>query len=100
MALERRGADQDCMVRGVYLLWESVLRGCLVRASGRGSPSASSVVPCNREWRGRIVRTEGEIDAKSRLVHVVARVENDPDGDQSPLPVGLFVRAEVRGRRA
>ena len=52
------------------------------------------------EWRGRIVRTEGEIDAKSRLVHVVARVENDPDGDQSPLPVGLFVRAEVRGRRA
>ncbi|MBK6286310.1 MAG: efflux RND transporter periplasmic adaptor subunit [Gammaproteobacteria bacterium] len=48
-------------------------------------------------WDGRIVRTEGEIDARSRMVHVVARVEN-PDGDgQLPLPVGLFVDAEIRG---
>lgn len=30
-------------------------------------------------WHGRIVRTEGEIDAQSRMVHVVARVE-DPYG--------------------
>lgn len=30
-------------------------------------------------WEGRIVRTEGEIDARSRMVHVVARVE-DPYG--------------------
>ena len=30
-------------------------------------------------WRGFIVRTEGEIDAKSRMVNVVARVE-DPYG--------------------
>lgn len=30
-------------------------------------------------WTGRIVRTEGEIDTQSRMVHVVARVE-DPYG--------------------
>ncbi len=50
-------------------------------------------------WNGRIVRTEGEIDAKSRLVHIVARVQNE-GGDQAPLPVGLFVQAQIRGREA
>jgi RND family efflux transporter MFP subunit len=53
-------------------------------------------------WRGRIVRTEGEIDARSRMVHVVARVE-DPyaasDG-RPPLAVGLFVEARIQGRQA
>ena len=53
-------------------------------------------------WQGRIVRTEGEIDPKSRMVQVVARVE-DPYGvaataDRPPLAVGLFVEAEIEGR--
>jgi RND family efflux transporter MFP subunit len=58
------------------------------------------------QWRGRIVRTEGEIDPRSRMVHVVAQVE-DPYGsartdsgearDRPPLAVGLFVRAEIEG---
>ncbi len=51
-------------------------------------------------WEGRIVRTEGEIDAGSRMVHVVARVENPDAADQAPLPVGLFVQAEIRGQTA
>ncbi len=55
-------------------------------------------------WQGHIVRTEGEIDAKSRMVHVVARVE-DPyaasaDGSRPPLAVGLFVSAEISGHSA
>jgi RND family efflux transporter MFP subunit len=54
-------------------------------------------------WQGRIVRTEGEIDPKSRMVHVVARVD-DPyrrtqDGMRPPLAVGLFVEAEIKGQR-
>ncbi len=62
------------------------------------------------QWIGRIVRTEGEIDSRSRMVHVVARVE-DPYGTKAaleeqgeseldprpPLAVGLFVRAEIAG---
>ncbi len=53
-------------------------------------------------WIGHIVRTEGEIDAKSRMVHLVARVE-DPYGQSgsigsAPLAVGLFVDAEIQGR--
>jgi RND family efflux transporter MFP subunit len=51
-------------------------------------------------WRARVVRTEGEIDPRTRMVNVVARVE-DPyqrsDG-RPPLAVGLFVDAEILGR--
>jgi RND family efflux transporter MFP subunit len=50
-------------------------------------------------WRGRIVRTEGEIDARSRMLHLVARVE-DPYGRRDarpPLAVGMFVAAEIEG---
>lgn len=54
------------------------------------------------EWQGRIVRTEGELDARTRMIHAVARVE-DPyarsdDPDRPPLSVGLFVTAEIEGR--
>jgi RND family efflux transporter MFP subunit len=56
------------------------------------------------EWTGRIVRTEGEIDEKSRMMNVVARVD-DPyrasDAEsRPPLAVGLFVQAEIVGPEA
>lgn len=56
-------------------------------------------------WRGIVVRTEGEIDPKSRMVQVVARVEDpyavEPDNEQqAPLAVGLFVQAEIEGMMA
>ncbi|MEW6741216.1 MAG: efflux RND transporter periplasmic adaptor subunit [Planctomycetota bacterium] len=56
------------------------------------------------EWEGEIVRTEGEIDPASRMVHAVARVE-DPYGragaeERPPLAVGLFVSAEIEGHLA
>ncbi|MCP4036227.1 MAG: efflux RND transporter periplasmic adaptor subunit [bacterium] len=53
-------------------------------------------------WQGTVVRTEGEIDPKSRMVHVIARVE-DPyglapgNGSKTALAVGLFVQAEIEG---
>ncbi len=52
-----------------------------------------------QEWTGRIVRTEGEIDTKSRMVHVVARVEDPYQATEgsAPLAVGLFVQAEIEG---
>ncbi|MEJ2131633.1 MAG: efflux RND transporter periplasmic adaptor subunit, partial [Gammaproteobacteria bacterium] len=49
-------------------------------------------------WQGRIVRTEGQIDSKSRMVNVVARVNNETS--ETPLTVGLFVEAEIEGRLA
>jgi RND family efflux transporter MFP subunit len=54
------------------------------------------------EWTGRIVRVEGEIDRRTRMFHVVARVQ-DPyrrgKGAQgAALPVGLYVEASIGGR--
>jgi RND family efflux transporter MFP subunit len=52
-------------------------------------------------WTGRVVRTEGEIDPRSRMVNVVIDVD-DPYGDDTgrtaPLMVGLFVDVEIQGR--
>ena len=55
-----------------------------------------------RHWKGRVTRTEGEIDPRSRMVHVIVRVE-DPYGTAAeeagaPLAVGLFVDATIAGR--
>ncbi len=64
------------------------------------------------EWTGRVVRWEGELDPRSRMVNLVVRVE-DPYGrnaapraaadagdglDDPPLTVGLFVEVEIEGR--
>ena len=54
-------------------------------------------------WQGRIVRTEAEIDPRTRMVMAIARV-NDPyartgDSGRPPLAVGMFVKAEIQGIR-
>lgn len=53
------------------------------------------------EWTGRIVRTEGEIDPRTRMLHAVARVDHPyaQAGERPPLAVGLFVHAAIQGRR-
>ncbi len=52
-----------------------------------------------RVWEGRIVRSEGELDPETRMVHLVAQVEDPYDESQAhPLPMGLYVEATVRGR--
>ena len=56
------------------------------------------------KWRGTIVRTEAEIDTRSRMVNAVARVQTTDDASNNPEyvppPVGLFVEAEIQGRSA
>lgn len=53
-----------------------------------------------RQWHGRVVRLEGQIDPVSRMVTVVAQVDNpyEREDGQPPLPVGLFVDAQITGR--
>ena len=53
-------------------------------------------------WQGRIVRPEGEIDSRTRMVHAIAQVQ-DPyaqggNASRPPLAVGMFVEAEIAGR--
>jgi RND family efflux transporter MFP subunit len=50
------------------------------------------------EWVGKLVRTEAEIDSKSRMITAVVRVDNGNDPSQPPLPIGLFVEASIKGK--
>lgn len=52
-----------------------------------------------REWAGRIVRAEAEVDPRTRTLHLVARVDRPrgADGNGPPLLPGLFVEAEIEG---
>ena len=55
-------------------------------------------------WDGQVVRAEGQIDPRTRMVNLIARVPNPYDRgeepDRPPLVVGLFVEAEILGRMA
>lgn len=68
-----------------------------------GPPVVLSAVVAGKahEWRGRIVRADGAIDAATRQVSVIAVVD-DPYGagadDGAPLAMGLFVEAAIEGK--
>ena len=50
-------------------------------------------------WQGQLARTEGEIDAQSRMITAVARVnQNGQSPEVPPLQVGTFVAAEIEGQ--
>ena len=48
-------------------------------------------------WEGRVVRAEGKMDERTRMVRVVVRVDK-PYAARPPLAVGLFVSVEIEGR--
>ncbi|MDG1438773.1 MAG: efflux RND transporter periplasmic adaptor subunit [Emcibacteraceae bacterium] len=52
-------------------------------------------------WNGRVIRTEGIIDVKSRILYVVAELKGaellSPD-DGTPITIGQFVTANIEGR--
>ena len=50
------------------------------------------------EWNGRITRTAGSIDPPTRLVYVYAEVLN-PYDTSPPLAIGMFVDAEIEGKK-
>ncbi|MEW5249395.1 efflux RND transporter periplasmic adaptor subunit [Microbulbifer discodermiae] len=50
-----------------------------------------------RQWRGRLVRTEANIDPNSRFVYAVARIDRPYEGS-APLVNGLFVEADIAGK--
>jgi RND family efflux transporter MFP subunit len=51
----------------------------------------------DRTWQGEVVRAEGKIDARTRMVNTVVRVMN-PYEKKPPLAAGLFVTVDVEGR--
>ena len=56
-----------------------------------------------RSWRGQVRRVEGSLDPETRMVRLVAEVEDPfrPTEDREvPLSPGLYVEAEIAGRRS
>jgi len=55
----------------------------------------------DHQWESTIVRTEGELDPQTRMINVIARVEApyETSGERPPLAIGLFVEAEILGRK-
>jgi multidrug efflux pump subunit AcrA (membrane-fusion protein) len=51
------------------------------------------------EWLGQLMRLEAEIDERSRMLYGVARVRQEISATHPIMPVGLFVHADIRGRR-
>ncbi|MDA1222277.1 MAG: efflux RND transporter periplasmic adaptor subunit [Planctomycetota bacterium] len=53
-----------------------------------------------RSWKGRVVRTEGELDGQSRMVRLVAHVDAPyaaAGPEDVPMVANLFVTAEILG---
>lgn len=65
---------------------------------GEGSPAVVGARVAGRAlaWKGVVVRAEGRLDERTRMVNVVVRVEN-PYAAKPPLAVGLFVTVEIAG---
>ncbi len=57
----------------------------------------ASVAGREKSWPGKVVRAEGQLDSRTRMINVVVRVEK-PYDDKPPLASGLFVLAEIEGR--
>ena len=87
-----------------YLDLPVVQRGELDEATAPTVTLSAQFAGGEYQWQGKLVRTEAEIDARSRMVQAVARISardsgsNDPE--DLPPPVGLFVQAEIEGRSA
>jgi RND family efflux transporter MFP subunit len=91
----------------VYLDWPSPTAasptGSIAPGTGPEVTLRATFGGASRSWQGRVVRTDGTIDPRTRMVNVIAQVE-DPygldGGNPVPLTVGLFVQAEILGRTA
>jgi RND family efflux transporter MFP subunit len=53
-----------------------------------------------RQWQGKVVRTEAELDARSRMMRLIVEVDQPyavRTADQAPLLVGMFVNVDIQG---
>ena len=67
--------------------------------SGAGSTVKVLARIAGREltWSGEVVRAEGKLDGRTRMVQVVVRVQK-PYARKPPLAAGLFAAVEIQGR--
>ena len=54
----------------------------------------------SRNWTAEIVRTEGVFDPDTRVLHLVAQVQEPYRAGREPLRIGTFVSAAIQGTNA
>ncbi|HOP41209.1 MAG TPA: efflux RND transporter periplasmic adaptor subunit [Syntrophales bacterium] len=68
---------------------------------GGGSPSPATVhaeiAGRNLTFSGKVIRAEGKVDEKTRMITIIVRVEK-PYATKPPLAIGLFVTVDISGR--
>lgn len=64
-----------------------------------GSPATINANIAGHEltFSGEVVRTEGKVDEKTRMITVIVQVDR-PYATKPPLAIGLFVTVDIRGR--
>ncbi|MEM1087925.1 MAG: efflux RND transporter periplasmic adaptor subunit [Pseudomonadota bacterium] len=71
------------------------------RVKGPEVVFTAAVGGTQREWRGRVTRTAAAINSRTRLINIIAELD-DPFGegadDGAPMAPGLFVEASILGR--
>ena len=84
-------------LEGGDLFWFDV--PAFTSTDGRGAPAMVRASIAGRElsWPGKVVRTEGRLDERTRMIHVVVQVDK-PYARKPPLVFGLFVTVEIEGR--
>ena len=62
----------------------------------------ADIAGASHAWEGRVVRSEGVFDTDSRVLHVVAQIDDPyrtaPGAGGEPLRIGTFVTATIAGR--
>lgn len=84
-------------LEGEALFWFDV--PAFTSSNGQGAPALVRANIAGRElsWQGEVVRTEGRLDERTRMIHVVVKVD-EPYSTTPPLVFGLFVSVEIEGR--
>ncbi len=85
-------------LEGGDLFWFDV--PAFTSTDGRGAPALIRASIAGRElsWPGKVVRTEGRLDERTRMIHVVVQVDK-PYARKPPLVFGLFVTVEIEGHK-
>jgi len=85
----------------IFVGLDSSLRLSTNEGDGPEVVLRAKIGPSDYLWTGRIVRTGSEFDARTRMLPLFARVDDplrrQPGASGEPLPIGLFVDAEIGG---
>jgi RND family efflux transporter MFP subunit len=77
--------------------WFSIPGFTTGKSRGSRAVVRARVAGQERTWSGEVVRTEGKVDERTRMINVVVRVKK-PYSKRPPLAVGLFVTTDIEGR--